>query len=267
MPEELKIVVCAKQVPDPEGPPSSFELNSEEKRITPRGIPPVISPFDENALEAAVQLVEKHGGTVSILGVGTNLSASVYLKAIAVGAEDSYMVDDPELDPAILDSVTTAKILSDAIKKMGEFDLILTGRQAADTNAGQVPAGIAHILGLPVVTLAQSITVEGDKIKVNRELPDGYEVVEVPLPAVVSVTPDIGEIRYPKISAIKAAKKKPQTKWSAADVAGEGVPRNLLNLDELFTPVREPHCEFIEAEDISEAGAMLAQKLVEEKIL
>ncbi|MBN2169629.1 MAG: electron transfer flavoprotein subunit beta, partial [Actinobacteria bacterium] len=169
MPEELKIIVCAKQVPDPEGPPSSFELNSEEKRITPRGIPPVISPFDENALEAAVQLIEKHGGKASILGAGTNLSASVYLKAIAVGAEDSYMVDDPSLDPAFLDSMATAKVLTSAIKKIGDFDLILTGRQAADTNAGQVPAGIAQMLGLPVVTLAQSITVEGDKIKVNRE--------------------------------------------------------------------------------------------------
>ncbi len=262
-----RIIVCAKQVPDPEGPPSAFEVDPRQKTITPRGIPPVMSPFDENALEAAIRLKEKHGCTVSLLSMGSRLSTAVFLKAIAVGVDDSYLVEDPLVEPCRLDGCTTAILLAAAIRKIGAFDIILTGRQAADTNAGQVGLGIAGILGIPAVTLARGIELQEDFLRVERVLPDGHEVVRVPMPALVTVSHEIGELRYPHLSEIKAARGKPQTRWTAADVSSESFPGVRVELDDLYTPSRQSNCVFVEGESAEDAGANLAIKLRDERMV
>lgn len=262
-----RIIVCVKQVPDPEGPPSAFEVDSGRKTVTPRGIPPVISPFDENALEAAGRLKDKHGCTVSLLSMGSKLSAAVFLKAIAVGVDESYLVEDPLLEPDRLDGYTTARLLAAAIERAGLYDIILTGRQAADTNAGVVGLGIAEILGIPAVTLARGIELEEDKLRVERVLPDGHEVVRVPLPALVTVSHEIGELRYPHIADIKSAKGRPQDRWNAGDICTESLPGIRVRLDDLYTPSRKSYCVFMEGDNPEEAGVGLAVKLRDEKIL
>ena len=158
-----------------------------------------------------------------------------------------------------------------AIKKIGDYDLIFCGRQAADWDAGQVGSGIAEILGLPSVTVAQKIDITDGNAKVERVTADGYEVVEVSLPALITVSNELGEPRYPTIKGIMAAKKKESTIWKPADIEVElsevGAAGRHTKLLKLFQPVREGKCEIIEGENPEEAGSNLALKLREARIL
>jgi electron transfer flavoprotein beta subunit len=263
----VNIIVLAKQVPDPEGPPTSFEVDPTEKKVTARGIPPVINPFDENALEAAIRIKEDTGGKITLLTLGKGISKAVILKAVAAGADESCLVEADEFDAPLLDSSTTAHLLAAAIGKMGEYDLILSGRQAADTNAGQVGIGLAQLMGIPAVTLAQKIEVTDGKVVVERVLPDGYEVVEAPLPALVTVSGEIGDLRYPSLQAIKAAKELPQTSLSSADLEVDISSLGRVETVALAAPSRERSCTIIEAETPQEAGEKLAERLIGDKVI
>ncbi len=263
----INIIVCAKQVPDPEGPPSSFEINEAERTVTPRGIPPVINPFDENALEAAIRIKETTGGSITLLSLGKGLSRAVILKAVAAGADASLLVEGDALGADLLDPSATARLLAAAISKAGPYDLILCGRQAADTNAGIVGLGLAQLLDIPAITLAQKVEVAGERVVVERVLTDGYEVVEAPLPALVTVSGEVGDLRYPSLQAIKAGKALPQTVLGIADLgvdpSGLGRVRNVR----LAAPSRERRCKLVEGETPEEAGRKLALLLRQEKVL
>ena len=151
----MNIIVCIKQVPDPEAPASGYKVDSEAKRvIPPKGTPPVINPDDESALEAALRIKEVHESSITVISMGHNLSRAVLGKSLAVGADNLVFLDNDVFGD--LDSYATAFILSTAIKRL-EGDLILTGRLAADPNAGQVGLGIAEFLGIPSVTSAQKV--------------------------------------------------------------------------------------------------------------
>jgi electron transfer flavoprotein beta subunit len=263
----VKIIVCTKQVPDPEGPPSSFEINEAERKVTARGIPPVINPFDENALEAAIRIKESSGAEITLLSLGKGLSKAVILKAVAVGADASLLVDEDSLDAALLDSFATARLLAAAIGKAGPYDLILCGRQAADTNAGMVGLGLAQLLGIPAITLAQKVEIAGDKVVVERVLPDGYEVVEAPLPALVTVSGEVGDLRYPSLQAIKAGKALPQTVLGLADLDMDPSGLGRVQTISLATPSRERRCTLVDGDSPEEAGRKLALLLRQEKVI
>lgn len=263
----LDIIVCAKQVPDPEGPPSSFEVNEAERRITPRGIPPVINPFDENALEAAIRIKEAAGAKITLLSLGKGISRAVILKAVAAGADASVLVEDDALDASLLDSFATAGLLAAAVKKLEGRDLILCGRQAADTNAGLVGLGLAQLLEIPAITLAQRVEVGGGRVMVERVLPDGYEVVEAPLPALVTVSGEVGDLRYPSLQAIKAAKSLPQTVLALADLALDPSGLGRIETVALAAPSRERRCTMVEGETPEEAGRNLALLLKRDKVI
>lgn len=263
----LNIIVCAKQVPDPEGPPSSFEVNEAERKVTARGIPPVINPFDENALEAAIRIKESVGAEITLLSMGKGISKAVILKAVAVGADASLLVEDDALEASLLDSFATAHLLAAAIAKSGRYDLILCGRQAADSNAGLVGLGLAQLLGIPCITLAQKVEVAGEKVVVERVLPDGYEVVEAPLPALVTVSGEVGDLRYPSLQAIKAAKVLPQTVLGLADLELEPSGLGRVETVALAAPSRERRCTLVEGDTPEEAGRKLALLLRQEKVI
>jgi electron transfer flavoprotein beta subunit len=263
----LKIIVCAKQVPDPEGPPTSYEVNAAEKKVIARGIPPVINPFDENALEAAIRIKESLGANITLLSLGKGLSRAVILKAVASGADESLLVEGDTVDAALLDSHATATLLAAAIEKAGEYDLILTGRQAADTNAGQVGLGIAQILGIPAITLAQKVEVSDGRVSVERVLPDGYEVVEAPLPALVTVSGEVGDLRYPSLQAIKAAKGLAQTVLGPADLDVDLSGLGRIKTAGLAAPSRERRCTMAEGDTPGEAGEKLAFLLRQDKVI
>jgi electron transfer flavoprotein beta subunit len=263
----LKIIVLAKQVPDPESPPSSFIVDGENLRVRLEGVAPVIGTFEESALELAVRLKETEGAEVTLMSAGSSLSKAVFLKAAAVGADRMAMVEDDRLDRERLDSFTTASVLAAAVRKLGDFDLILAGRQATDTNAGQVGLMLAGMLDIPAAGPAQAMQVKSGSFVVERILSDGYETVEIARPGLVTISHEVGELRYPSLAAIKAAKSMPRDTYTLDDLDFELPATMAVEAVRLSLPSRERHCELIEAEEPEQAGAMLAERLVGDRAL
>ena len=265
----MNMIVCVKQVIDPEAPPASFKIDSATNKAVMTGVPPVIDPYGEFAVEASLQIKDTKGGQITAIALGNNLLREVVKKPLSMGADELVLLEDEAFVDG--DSWATANALAMAIKKLGEYDLILTGREASDTNAGQVGSGIAEILGLPSVTLVKKIEVLDGKAKVDRVTADGYEVVEVSLPAVLTISNEIGEPRYPTIKGIMAAKKKDPTVWKPADIGLEpaqtGAAGPRAKILKLFQPVHEGKCEVMEGETPEEAAANLALKLREAKLI
>ena len=266
----MNMIVCCKQVLDPEAPPASFKIDAgSNKVVPPADVPPVISPFDENAVEAALRIKDQQGGKITVLSMGNNLVRDVVKKPLSMGSDELVLLEDAAFENG--DSWSTAKALAAAIKKIGEFDLIFCGRQAADWDAGQVGSGIAEILGIPCVTLAKKVEVADGKAKIERVVTDGYQVVEVTLPALVTVSNELGEARYATLKGIMAAAKKQPTIWKPADIGVDpseiGETGRRSKLTKLFQPVREGKCEFIEADSPTEMGEKLADKLREAKLI
>jgi len=255
-----------KQVLDPEAPASSFRIDTEAKRaIPPKGTPPVFNPFDENALEAALRIKDAVGGEISVISMGPHLAKPVVKKSLAVGADNLILLEDNTFE--YLDSYSTAYALASAIKKIGKYDLILCGRQASDTDAGQVGSGIAEILGIPSVTVAQKIEVNNGKVRVERLVSDGCEVIESPTPVLITAGSEIGELRSADLKLIMAAQKKEVTVWNAQDIGVDPSRVKRTNLLKLFIPAHEGECQVVEGESPEEAGENLALKLREAKII
>jgi electron transfer flavoprotein beta subunit len=266
----MNMIVCIKQVIDPEAPPSSFKIDpASNKVVPPQGVSPVIDPYAEYGVEAALKIKDALGGKVTAISLGTNQLRDIVKKPLAMGADELILLEDAAFDGG--DSWATAYALAMAIKKIGEYDIVFCGREASDWNAGQVGSGIAEILGLPSITLAKKIDVTDGKARVERVTDEGYEVIEVSLPALITASNEIGEPRYPTIKGIMAAKKKEPTIWKPADIGVEasqiGAAGRHAKLLKLFQPVREGKCEIIEGESPEEAAANLALKLREAKLL
>jgi electron transfer flavoprotein beta subunit len=266
----LNVIVCVKQVTDPEAPPASFKIDSSTNQvIPPPGVPQVISTFDEYAVEAALRIKEAKGGIVTVISLGVGLLREVVKKPLSMGADELILLEDEAFSGG--DSWSTANALAMAIRKIGAYDVILCGRQAADWDSGQVGAGIAELLHLPNVNVAKTIDIVDGKARVARVITDGYEVVEVNLPALITVGNEYEEPRYPNIKGIMAAKKKEPVVWKPADIGLDpsqvGVSGRRSTLLKLFQPVREGECEIIEGDDDEEAGINLAKRLKEAKLL
>ncbi|TET26737.1 MAG: electron transfer flavoprotein subunit beta/FixA family protein [Dehalococcoidia bacterium] len=266
----MNMIVCVKQVIDPEAPPASFKVDpTANKVIPPPGVSSVISPFDEQAVEAALRIKDAQGGKITALSLGANLLRDVVKKPLSMGADELILLEDDAFAEG--DSWSTAYALAMAIKKIGDYGLIFCGRQAADWDAGQVGSGIAEILGLLSVTVAQKIEVSDGKAKVERVTADGYEVIEVSLPALITVSNELGEPRYPTIKGIMAAKKIEPTVWKPADIGVDpsqiGAAGRRAKLLKLFQPPHEGKCEIIDGESPEEAGVNLALKLREVKVI
>ena len=261
----MQIVVCVKQVLDPEMPRSAFKIDSEGKRvIPPKGTPPVISPFDENALEAALRIKDQHGAKVVVISMGTALAQAVLRKTLAAGADELILLEDPAFQD--LDSFASAGILASAIRKIGDVDIIFTGRQAADWDSGITGCAIAEEMGVPCITVARKVEVIDGQVKVERESADGFEIVQVPLPCVITADSPLGELRQVTMLGLSAARKKPVRAWKAADLDARPSPPRSKLLD-LYVPKRETICEVIGGKTPEEAGARLADRLREEGIL
>lgn len=267
----MNIIVCVKQIPDPETPSASFKVDEAAKKVIPaQGIAPVVNPFDPQATEAALRLNEADGGgKVTVISLGPDSARDAIKHALAMGADEGVLLNDPSFEG--IDNFQTAVALSRAIQKLGGADLILMGRSAADWDMGVVPAGVGQILGMPVVTVAKAIEKNGNSLKVERVLDDGFQSVEVPLPAIVSVSNEFGEPRYPQLRQIMLAAKKTVQVWSAADAgigADEvGANNRWLPLEALYVPKVVSNVEIIEGETPDEKAHNLAQKLRAAKLV
>ncbi len=211
----MNIVVTVKQVPDPNVDP---QLDGD--RLRRDGVAGVLDPGDEFGVEAGLQLAQAHGGEVTVVSMGPPQAMEAVRKALSMGAAKGVLVSDDALKGA--DALTTARVLSAAIKKNG-FDLIISGVESTDGYTGVVPQMIAALLDIPMATFAKSLEVNDSTLKINRQTEKGYDIVECPLPCVVTVTAGVNEPRYPSFKGIVEAKKKPVDTLSVADLEGVGV--------------------------------------------
>jgi electron transfer flavoprotein beta subunit len=263
----VRIVVTVKQVPDPDVPAGSFRIDPAGQRVVPPpGVAPIMNGYDANALEAALRLKEAHGGGVVALGLGPHETREVLKRAIAMGADAAVLVDAPAAD---LDSWATALGLAAAIRRIGSegepVDLVLCGRQASDTDAGQVPLGVAALLDLPAVAPVQRVEWRDGLAVVERMTEDGYQVVEVRPPALLAVSSEVGEPRYPPLRGVMMAGRAQIPAWTPAELGVDLAPRRTLR--GLRIEQREASVEMIEGDSGAEKGRALADRLREAKLI
>ena len=265
----MNIIATVKQVPDPEAPAGAFRIGPDDRVMVSPTVSSVLSPYDESAVEAALQLRDAHGGKVSLVCLGTEPDDSFLHEAMATGADEAFLVVDDMFQNG--DAFATAYALSKAIAKIGEYDLILCGRQASDTDAGVVGSVIAESLGLPSATVIRKIEVVGDKLNAERVIEDGIEVLELPLPALLTMTSELYTLRYASVMDIMSASEKPVTIWSASDIGADGAELDYLAnrsiLRKQFIPVSQTQCEVIGGDSAQEAAANLAQALRSRKVI
>jgi electron transfer flavoprotein beta subunit len=263
----LNIVVTAKQVIDPETPLSAFGVESN-RVVTPANQATVVNGFDEQAVEAALRLKEASGDAhITVLSLGTGFALDVIKKPLAMGADDLVLLEDPAFENTADPTMTIVALVA-AVRKLGDVDIVLAGRQASDWDNAQVPIGIAEGLGWPVATVAKKVDINGRTVRVERVLPDGHEAVETDLPAVVTVSNELGTARYPNMRGIMAARRVQPTVWSAADLGLDTAAlRPAFELVSLVKPERAVETEMIRGEDDEDAGRKLAQRLREARLV
>lgn len=262
----MNTIVCVKQVLDPEIPPAKFQIDPDAREvIPPPGVPPVISVYDERAVEAACRLKDTHKGKITVISMGSQKAADVIKHAISMGADDGFVLQDSAFEN--LDSFGTAHVLSKAIEKVGEYDLVLCGREAADWNAGQVGSILAEELGIPIVTRAGDVAIKDGMLRVKRIVSDGFDVLEAPMPSLVTVSSEIGLPRLPAGVRLMMVRRKQVPVWNAQDIGAEPHKLDRANAHTeiigLSVPVRRTECEIITGDTPGEAAANLATKLVE----
>jgi electron transfer flavoprotein alpha/beta subunit len=227
-------IVCIKQVPDT----SQVKIDPETGHLIREGMPSIINPEDKNALEEAVRLKEIHGGKITVLTMGPRQAEDALHEALAMGADEAVLLSDASFRGA--DTWATSYTLSQAIKKIGGFDMVLCGREALDGNTAQVGPQLAEFLDLPSIPYALRVVMEGNIVRVNSATEDGYRVVEAELPALITVTKDLNDPRIPTLFDTAEAFEKGITVWSADDLGVDkgkvGIKGSLTRIRKTFTP-------------------------------
>lgn len=267
----MRILVCVKQIQDPEIAASVFRVDEERRQVIPLdGLPLVISPFDEQAIEAALRIRDKGCQCqISVVTFGPEAAQRAIKRALSMGVDDAIYISDAGMERA--DSVATARVLAQAIRQAGQFDLILTGRQAADWDAGIVGCGIGELLRIPVVTFAKSVLLEDGHVVVERVLDDGFETVQAPLPCVVTVSNELGEPRKASLrETMRAAKKPTQMRnLESIGMTPESLAARapLQERERLFIPTRNVKCEFVTGESVQEMAKQIVSRLSATKLV
>lgn len=258
----MHIVVCMKQVPRD----NSVKINPDLS-INAEGIEPMINLFDEYAIEEGIAWNEKHGGKLTVLSLGTEEWVDQLRRALAMGATDALLLSDPSF--ANLDPIGAAKVAAAAIKKLGDVDLVIAGRNSTDDESGAFAPALARALGWPQLTYVgkvQDVDPAGRRVVAERHLETVIETVAAPLPAVISVIKDINEPRYPSLLKIKKVAKVAPPVWSAADL-GVAAPQPAISLANRVPPPPRPKGELIDGADSAEKVRKLVDKLLESQII
>ena len=262
----LKIVVTVKLVPDTN---ADKRIDPATKRLVRGGVETVLNPFDEYAIEAALQLKEKAGAgaTVTLVTMAPENGKEVVRKALAMGVDDAVMISDSKAEGT--DVWGTAYALAQTIKKNG-FDLVLCGTQSTDAITGEVPGALAEYLGVPGVTYVRKLELDGTTLRAERETDNGYARVSAELPALVSVTKSINQPRYPSLKGIMGAKKKT---IAIGTLAESGVEKELgaagarTELLAMATPPVRSKGEVFEAADAVAGATKIVEFLREKKLV
>jgi electron transfer flavoprotein beta subunit len=258
------IVVLVKQVPDTY---SERKLNGTDHTLDRESADAVLDEINEKAVEEALKIKEAGEGEVTVISVGPDRATDAIRKALSMGADKAIHVSDEALHGS--DAIATAKVLAAAIAKVDGYDLIIAGNESSDGRGGAIPAILAELLGLPQVTYAREVTVDGTTITAVRETEDGLTRLEATLPAVVSVGEKINEPRYPSFKGIMAAKKKPVETFTIADL---GIDAGEVGLGNAWSTVTEaspkpPRTAGEKAEDEGDGGTKVAEYLVGQKLI
>lgn len=261
----MNVVVLIKQVPGS----TDIRVDPETNTLIRDGVEAVINPFDTYAVEEAVRLKETYGGTVTVITMGPPQAAEALRQAIAVGVDRGILVSDKAFAGA--DTLATSYTLAAAIKKAGAVDMIICGKQTIDGDTGQVGPEIAMHLNMPFATYIKKIeqAAEG-KIQAERLVEDGYEVLGIPLPCLITVVKEINEPRLPSLRGIMAAKKAQIETWTAADLEGDekryGLSGSPTQVVESFVPKRDKTGEIF-AGSLEHQIDQLVDKLKEAGVL
>jgi electron transfer flavoprotein beta subunit len=259
----LNIVVCGKVIP---ASSVTIEIGPNTKRMVRKGVPHELDPAAASAVEEALRLTEKYGGTVTLATMGISDATIGIRNALAMGVTSAVHI----LDDAVAgsDTLGTAKILAAAIKKQ-PFDLVICATESSDSYSGIVPGQIAHFLGVPPMTFAKEIIIDENRISIKRQSESGYDLVESSLPALVAVSSGINEPRYPQLKGIMAAKKKEIKIYTAADlelppdqVGEKGAREKVLTVGR--PPKRQAGKVVV---DEGEGGKQIADFLAEIKVI
>lgn len=257
----MKIVVCVKQVPD-----TAAQISVVDGQVSWGDAPLVINPWDEYAVEAALQQAKDQGGTVTVISMGKEDETEALKHALAMGCNEAILVSDPGLAGA--DNVAVARVLAAAIQKVGDVSLAFFGKQAVDSDTGTLSSQVARVLDWPALTLVSAISeLSGEGVKVERAIEEGRQVVESKLPAAVSVIKDYGEPRYPSFMGIRKAARAEIPVWNMGELGIEA-PAAVISWPEVMNPpVQEISTEIVSGDSPAEIAAELADKIMAEKVL
>jgi electron transfer flavoprotein beta subunit len=264
----MKIVVCVKQTPSTT---AVFSVNGGKVSWDdPGGKPLVVNPWDEYAVEAAIQLQEEHGGDAIALSMGTEESLEALKTCLAMGCTEAILVNDGTFRDA--DTLGTARVLAAAIEKIGDVQIAFFGKQAIDGDTGNTPVQVAVKLGwtpLTFVSAIKEIDAGGGTITVERQVSGGKETVTAPLPVAISVVKEINEPRYPSFMGIRKANRATIPSWTAADIGLDaGASASRVDWSRVYPlPARDASVEMISGDSPQEIAKKLVDRLFEEKVL
>ncbi|HEX8137051.1 MAG TPA: hypothetical protein VF544_05630 [Pyrinomonadaceae bacterium] len=263
----MNILVCLKQIPDPEVPARDFRIDAERREQERGTVNLVTNIFCENALETALQFRERVGsGKITVLSYGELSAEDSLRKALAMKADAAALV--PQEGNTHPDPLAVARVLAAAIRRLGPFDLIMTGREAGDWGAGQTGALIAEELALPCVSFVDSIELLGPHLRLKRQTDTGWEVVEAEPPLVVTITNDEHNVpRIPKVRDVMMSYRQPLTKWTLEELGVDArearAGNSYYEVSELFIPQKETRCEFVSGDTLDEKVEAFARRIVE----
>ena len=252
----MNIIVCAKQVVDV----SEMKIDSSTKKPILQGVPQKISDIDKNAMEEAIKIKDKHGGKITVLTIGPSDAKERIKELLAMGADEGVLVTAPDN----VDYHMTSTLLSEAIKKIGEYDMILCGEASVDLFSGQIGPRLAGILNIPQITYALSVTAEKDKVTAERYMGDMAVTTEATYPALITVTKEINEPRLPSLMQILGAANKPINEWTA-DSLSSGLKPLVETVDLKGVPMERKNV--IYQNDLDESVGKLVDSLAKEGVL
>ncbi|MDK2879923.1 MAG: hypothetical protein PWR06_2639 [Thermoanaerobacteraceae bacterium] len=264
----MKIVVCIKQVPSTE---ARVQMDPVKGTLIREGVESVVNPFDEYAIEEGIRLKERYGGEVTVISMGPPQAKEALKTALAMGADKAVLLSDRAF--AGSDTLATAYTLSLGIKKLGDIDIVICGKQATDGDTAQVGPGLAQRLNLRQITYVskiREINLENRKITAERLIESGTQVVSTALPALITVVKDINQPRIPNIFSIKKATRAEIPVWGMQDLGGDpkdfGFDGSPTQVVRIFTPPPRQGGEIIQGE-VPEAVAKLIEALTSRNII
>jgi electron transfer flavoprotein beta subunit len=260
----MNILVCMKQILDPEIPARDFRIDSTKREAERGSAAMVANIFCENALETALQFREAHGGKITTLTCGPESAEDMLRKSLALRADEAVLVTSPAAQP---DPLFVAKTLAAAVRKIGSIDVVLVGREAGDWGAGQTGGLLAEELGFPCISFAETFepASEPSKVRVKRQTDNGWELLESSTPLVITITNHERNVpRIPKTRDVMQSYRKPLTKWTLADLGIDaGTANSYYSVADLFIPQKEVRCDFITGDTLEAKVEAFAKRVTE----